>query len=569
MTRAGIIPALLLVCAGGCLAQSQPDPPSPYNNFWYWAIVVGFVVYLVWVILYGRTEKQVPPGPDLPPLSDNYGDAKFAPQQTAMAGGLSEFSGVFFGKSSSQELTLAEASANPGALVCSVPKTHALIVCPTRGGKGIKVVIPTLLRYSPSGSSVCVIDPKGENAAVTARARSAGSRIQIINPWGVMAGTFASFGFSTATYNPLDLLDRNDPNVTSIARSLATAICPLEGGKDDFWKGSAGDLLSAVFLYLAYWPGEQKTLARARQATSMNRKRFTKEFLSKMVSVGEFDGAIRNTADQFIDLADDTYSGILANLNRCMSFLNDQQVKASTASSSFSMSELTGWGVDRPTSLYIVAPTAKLATQKTWLRLLITAAVTAFKTKPEGQGGYRCMFLLDEFGNLGALDEMPADISEASSHGIDFTLILQTLDQLKATYGDNRATILNNCAYKWFSNVGDIETAEYISKTLGKKTVRTVSKGESEGQTVGGKSPQEREGKSTTYGETGRDLLTPDEVLNLGKDVAILLASGSRPQYLRPVEYWLLPDAFSMFRKSCPRLFWEPPLGYDRNPTSR
>jgi len=318
-----------------------------------------------------------------------------------------------------------------------------------------------------------------------------------------------------------------------------------------------------VLLYLAYQPGEQKTLARARQITSMSRKGFT-EILTKMVAIEAFDGAIRDSADRFMDMAADTYSGITSNLQQSMKFLADPQIKKATASSTFRMSDLTGFGMDRPTSLYIVAPTGKLKTQGTWLRLMIAAAMSTFKSKPEGQG-YRCMFLMDEFANLGFIDEMPVEISVAAGHGIDFTLIVQGLDQLKKTYGDSDGTILGNCAFKWFCNVGDNDTADYLSKYLGKKTVRTITKGESEGHPVG-PSGHAQEGKSTTYGEVQRDLLQPSEILNLGKNVAILIAPGSLPKYLRPVDYWQLPEAFVMFRDSSPKLFWDPPLFYDPNP---
>ena len=551
MLRLAIIPALLL----------QDSTGDGNYGLWWWVAAAGFVAYLVIVWRFGGGKTPPEPGPELPPLSDNYGAADFAAQQTAMIGGLNDLGGVFFGKSSSPAMRDFDVSKNPGVPVCSTPENHTLIVARTRTGKGTRVIIPTLLKSLKS--SCIVIDPKGENAIISARARAASQHVHILNPWGALSGKFEKLGFSPATYNPLDILDAADPNATSIAQELAAAVCPVEGGKDSFWKGSAGDLLMGVLLYLAYQPGEQKTLARARQITSMSRKGFT-EILTKMVAIEAFDGAIRDSADRFMDMAADTYSGITSNLQQSMKFLADPQIKKATASSTFRMTDLTGFGMDRPTSLYIVAPTGKLKTQGTWLRLMIAAAMSTFKSKPEGQG-YRCMFLMDEFANLGFIDEMPVEISVAAGHGIDFTLIVQGLDQLKKTYGDSDGTILGNCAFKWFCNVGDNDTAEYLSKYLGKKTVRSIGKGESEGHPVG-PSGHAQEGKSTTYGEVQRDLLQPSEILNLGKNVAILIAPGSLPKYLRPVDYWQLPEAFVMFRDSSPKLFWDPPLFYDPNP---
>ena len=72
------------------------------------------------------------------------------------------------------------------------------------------------------------------------------------------------------------------------------------------------------------------------------------------------------------------------------------------------------------------------------------------------------------------------------------------------------------------------------------------------------------QGSSTS--ETGRDLLMPDEAMRLGKDVAILINPEDKPHYLRPVDYWDLPEAFISLRKYYPYLYWDPPLKWDRNP---
>lgn len=111
-------------------------------------------------------------------------------------------------------------------------------------GKGTRVIIGTLARYF--GSCIAV-DPKGENAAITARQRACFTDVHIINPWGELAGTFQKLGFTSAIYNPLDILDRDDPNAVAIAQALAAAICPKEGkGKDSYWSDAAASLLTGV-----------------------------------------------------------------------------------------------------------------------------------------------------------------------------------------------------------------------------------------------------------------------------------------------------------------------------------
>ena len=504
------------------------------------ALVIGFFGWLIF--------RRRAPVEQAPPLSDNYGTAAWATHRLLPRSGEDGFRGVSFGKSGGPDLPVNA----PGAPVTSLPETHTLIVARTRAGKGTRVIVPTLLRY---GGSMLVIDPKGENAAITARARRdrLGQKVHIVNPWGELESQYQSLGFAQATFNPLDALDRNDPNAVAFAQSLAAIICPPATGKESFWQGSAANVLAGVFLWIADAPGEQKTLARARQIVTMNRAEFLK-ILVKMAASTAYHGAVSEMVSQYIDLAPETYSGIMSNLAENTKFLSDPQIKQSTASSSFSMKKLR----EEATTVFLVIPHDRIQTHATWLRLVIASAMQGMKShKATTAPRYRCMFLIDEFGSIGRIDDIPRDIALMSGYGLDFTLIVQGLDQLKHHYGDAQGTILSNCAFKWFCFVNELETAKYLSESLGKTTVRTVGKSESAGQSGGGVTS----GESTTYGETGRPLLMPDEILTLGRDAAILLNPRGLPEYLRPVDYWKLADAYAHLRTVHPHnLYREPPL---------
>lgn len=173
--------------------------------------------------------------------------------------------------------------------------------------------------------------------------------------------------------------------------------------------------------------------------------------------------------------------------------------------------------------------------------------------------------MIDEFAALGRLDEVPRDIATMRGYGVDFALVVQGLDQLKDHYGDAKGTILNNCGYKWFCNVSDLESAKYLSETLGKATVETTSTSDS----VSAGSNSSSRSQSTSRGETGRPLLFPDEILNLGSDIAIAIQPKGHPHYLKPVDYWNLPAAFAALEDGHPSLYWRPPLAYDENPLFR
>jgi type IV secretion system protein VirD4 len=523
-----------------------------YNNLTILIVIAGFAGLIFLARKVARKK---------PKTSGNFGTADYSPVRTLMPGAeMYTYEGVFFGKSSQPGAENIPLERHQGAPICSTPGNHSLIVARTRTGKGTRVIIPTLLRYI---NTCIVIDPKGENAAVTARTRAGApfnQAIHIINPWAELDGAFKARGLSYATYNPLDILDRNDPNAVSTAQAMAAAICPRDrSGKDTFWSDSAASVLTAVLLWLTDQPGEQKTLARAREIITKTRKEFVADYLTKMAASSAFGGAIRENAAPFIDLAQETYSGVMSNLAQHTKFLSDPQIKQATATSTFTIRDI----MTNLSTVYLVIPPDKMDTQRTWLRLVLTAAMQSYKHCPAKTSIHRCMLLIDEFPALGRLDELPRDIATMSGYGVDFTLAIQGMDQLRAVYGDDATTIVNNCAFKWYCNVSDLETAQYLSKTLGNKTVQTIGKGQSQSDNMkGGQSV----GQSVNFGETGRPLLMPDEVINLGRGTAILLAPGDKPHYLRPVDYWQLSTAFASLHQYYPSLYKEPPVTYDENP---
>jgi type IV secretion system protein VirD4 len=538
---------------GPSSAAPPPQASLDAGNIFVFVIVVIGVLCVIGFIL--RRLSQKPDG--VPPLSSNYGTASFAPFETVPRFDTS--SGVFLGKSS-EPSRFNEGIDGSGAPIITTEERHTLIVAQTRTGKGTRVIIPTLLRYR---ESMFVIDPKGENAAITARARrdTLKQAVHILNPWGILAKRFAEFGFTPATFNPLDILDRNDPNAVAIAGRLAEAISPVSGrGENRFWEGSPASILAGVFLWLADQPGETKTLARAREIVTLDRDTFTNQFLVKMAASKAFDGAIAELMRPFIGLAENTYSGITSHLGLVTKFISDPRLKKATNSSTFSMADLR----DSKTTLYLIIP-ANVKTQQTWLRLMIAAATDCFRPEEPVAGHSRCMMLIDELPAIGKLQDLPEDIAVMAGHGLDYTLIVQGLDRLKSIYQEDTGAILGNCAWKWFCNVNDLDSTKYLSESLGEATVRTTGKSFSAGTSGGGAN----EGESTNLGEMGRRLLTPDEIASLGPDVAFAFQPVGRPFYLRPVDYWKLQRAFAHLENSHPSLYWNPPLTYDEHPTIR
>jgi type IV secretion system protein VirD4 len=143
----------------------------------------------------------------------------------------------------------------------------------------------------------------------------------------------------------------------------------------------------------------------------------------------------------------------------------------------------------------------KTATRK----LRLPAGMQAYKHRPPGMKINRCMFLIDELPAFGRLAELPRDIATMAGYGVYFTLVIQGIDQLREVYGDAATTIINNCAFKWFCNINDLHTAKFLSDTLGRKTVQTITHGSSQGMRHGqGSSGQSSGALPTRAGVQGR-----------------------------------------------------------------
>lgn len=540
---------------------TQRPPPPPDYTLYYWLGGGGLLLVIFWLASLGKKE-EAPAGPT---VTDIHGTAHWTPHHYQPAGHGSVARGVTFGKSAAPNYHRNA----PGAPVTSLPENHVLVIAKAGAGKGARVIMPTLGTYA---SGMCVVDPKGENAAVTARTRRdrLGQDIQILNPWGVLKDHYAKMGFQTATYNPLDMLDRNDPNITSLAKTLAATISPVTDPKAEFWQGMAARVLTGTFLWLTDQEGlpryddpsqpETKTLARVAELVNLPKTDFQK-FLARLMASKAFHGDIRQQVGQMADSsAADTYGGIMLHLQGRTDFI-DTPLKISTASSSISFAKLA----EGTLTVYLVIPFDYIKTHGTWLRLIISAATKAITTarqKHPEKPLHRCMFLIDEFGSIGYIPAIAADLAQLRGYGIDFTLILQNLGQLKDHYKDAKDNILGSCGYKYFCWIKDLDTQKYLSESLGKKTVQTVGKSQSTGATQAGQT----EGTSTTYGETGRNLLNPDEIDRLDRDTAILLQPYGAPHYLHTIDYFELTTAYAPLKDSHPELYWNPPLSYDDNP---
>ena len=401
---------------------------------------------------------------------------------------------------------------------------HLLTVAPTRSGKGVGCVIPNLLTYP---GSVLVTDPKGENYAVTARARrSLGQVVHALDPFDTVGGT--------AALNPLDLIDAESPDALDDARLIADMLVVADsktGGEHAFWNEEARGLLTGFVLHVAASaPAELRTLAYVRELLTLPPLQF-EALLDEMLESQAANGLVARAAARVLQKAEKERSGVISTAQNHTHFLDSPRMARVMSASTFALEELKR----DSTSVYLVLPPERMDGYHRWLRLMIAAALLSM-TRTGGQPPERVLFLLDEFAHLGRMQPVERDIGLVGGYGVTFWLLVQDLSQLKGTYVDRWQTFLANCDVLQAFGPNDWDTADYLSKMTGETTILVESENASAGVSRG-RHGQRQEGVARTVAEKGRRLVTPDEVLRLGGDEALLFVRGRPPVRARRVSY--------------------------------
>ena len=442
--------------------------------------------------------------------------------------------------------TRRRAGRRPGPLLRYDGPGHVLTVAPTRSGKGVGAVVPNLLGHP---GALVVTDPKGENYAVTARhRRQAGHDVQALDPFDVVGGA--------AAYNPLDALDPAGLDAADDAAMIADMlVVPREGvsGDSAFWDTEAKALLSGLVLHVAAEErGPKRSLPHVRELLTLPPEAFT-EFLKTMERSKKAHGLVARAAARLRQKSDKERSGVVSSAQNHTHFLDSPRMRRVLSRSTFDLSALKrpagrlsvggdgaladGDGAAGLLSLYVVIPPDRLDSYRGWVRLVVASSLLAV-TRTPGQPRYRALFLLDEFANLGRMEPVLRAYSLLAGYGAQIWIFLQDLSQLRGTYRDKWGSFLANADVLQAFGTNDHETADLLSKMLGEATVLSANAGQNRGTNTPFGLPSFSRGRSEGHSETGRPLLTPDEVRRLPPDEQILFVRGAAPVLAHRLRYY-------------------------------
>ncbi len=395
---------------------------------------------------------------------------------------------------------------------------HVLAVAPTRSGKGVGLVVPTLLTWP--GSAI-VHDIKGENWLLTAGWRAQFSHCLLFDPTNPLS----------ARFNPLLEVRQGAQEVRDV-QNIADILVDPEGAKErrDHWEKTAHALLTGAILHVLY-AEEEKTLARvatfladpSRSILRTLRIMLTTNHLGTD-EAPQAHPAVASIARELLNKSDNERSGVVSTAMSFLGLYRDPLIAANTARSDWRIADLMQ--AERPVSLYLVVPPSDISRTKPLVRLIlnqIARRLTETLPSADAASRRRLLLMLDEFPALGRLDFFETSLAFMAGYGVRAFLVAQSLHQIDRAYGHNHA-ILDNCHVRVAFAPNDERTAKRLSDALGTATELRAQKNLS-----GKRLSAWLSHTSISEQETPRPLLTAGEVLQLPQDDALCRCRACRP----------------------------------------
>lgn len=469
--------------------------------------------------------------------TDSHGSARWAEPDDAEEAGLVTGRGVFLGQLPGSWRRAPRYLRHDGP-------QHVLGFAPTRSGKGVGWVLPTLLTWP---ESVLVHDIKGENWAL-----SAGWRRERLGSVCIKFDPVNGDG-SSARYNPLLEVRRGPEEVRDVQNIADMLVDPDGDGVKDHWDLTAEEVLVGTILHVLY-VGHEKTLRACLELLTHPAKNIN-EVLTEMIETKHArDGdagwldrekgsrsrthpVVAGAARALMNKSDNERSSVISSAVKCLSLYRDEIVAENTSASDLAITDLMHH--QRPVSLYLTVPPSDIGRTRPLMRLLINQIGRRLTERMEFEGGrnvahyrHRLLLMMDEFPSLGRLDFFQSQLAYLSGYGIKAFLIAQDLSQLYAAYG-REESIVSNCHVRVAYAPNKIETARLLSDMAGTMTVHRNRRMYS-----GNRLAPWLSHVMASEEESQRPLLTPDEALRLPESASLVFAAGSRPLLAQRCRYY-------------------------------
>ncbi|MGJ8477087.1 MULTISPECIES: conjugal transfer protein TraG [Sphingobium] len=444
-----------------------------------------------------------------------YGSAQWANRRAISRAGLAGKAGIVLGQTGSTYLR------HDGP-------EHVMAFAPTRSGKGVGLVVPTLLSWT--GSAI-IHDIKGENWSITAGWRAGFSHCLLFNPTDLRS----------ARYNPLLEVRRGADEVRDV-QNIADILVDPEGALStrNHWEKTSHSLLVGAILHILY-AEEEKTLARVASFLSDPKRSFVATLRHMMTTnhLGykatiQVHPVVASAARELLNKSENERSGVLSTAMSFLGLYRDPVVAEITSRCDWRIADLVEG--KQPCSLYLVIPPSDISRTKPLVRLILNQIGRRLTERldqaPTNPHRHQLLMMLDEFPALGRLDFFETSLAFMAGYGIRAFLIAQSLNQIEKAYGEYNS-VLDNCHVRVAFATNDERTAKRISDALGTATEQRAMR-----NYAGHRLAPWLAHVMVSRQETARQLLTPGEVMQLAADEELVLVAGHPPVRARKLRYY-------------------------------
>lgn len=464
--------------------------------------VVGIVMAIIASLWRARRETH----------ATTYGSARWSSVRDIRRSGLLGSSGVVLGRLKGRYLRHAGAE-------------HVMAFAPTRSGKGVGLVIPTLLSWT--GNAI-IHDIKGENWALTSKWRSGFSRCVRFDPTDL----------SSSRFNPL-LEVRLGAHEVRDAQNVADILVDPDGSLErrSHWDKTAHSLLVGAILHVLY-AEDDKSLAGVATLLSDPARPIddTLEHMLGANHLGDRDRplthpVVAEAARELLNKSENEKSSVVSTAISFLGLYRDPVVQRATSGSDWRIEDL--FRAELPASLYLVVPPSDLSRTKPLIRLILNQIARRLcEELPDGEDRRQTLLMMDEFPALGRLDFFESSLAFMAGYGIRAFLIAQSLNQVEKAYGQNNS-ILDNCHVRIAFATNNERTAKRISDMLGTTTEQRNQK-----NYTGHRLAPWLSHVMVSQQETQRPLLTPGEVMQLPADDSLIFLASHPPIRAKKLRYY-------------------------------
>jgi len=418
---------------------------------------------------------------------------------------------------------------------------HLFVCAAARIGKGATLLINALLSWR---YSVCCIDPKGENALVTAKSRKRFGRVYILNPFKMF---FDELGSMQARFNPMAIISPASASFHAECDKLAAALVWDEGtGEGKHWPIAARMLVSGIIAALIRHEAapEKRNLVEVARLISSGEELFT---FCRTIMQHSNDPFIKQKLGRFaLPLGrqpgremEDVISTAITQLG----FIGNAAIAESLSGSDFRFSDLK----KRPgTTVFICLPLNMLDICDKYFRLILETALSDLLN--EGQRGRKkpVLVIVDEMAQLGPRVKILENSMgmAAGAAGIQLWCVLQDISQLRGMFEKTWETFIQNCGVTMWFGAKDHSTREYVSDLAGTTEVLTCSR------SVGTDRQTGEAVVTDSFSQYGRPLLLPHEVGEIAPDEMVLFVEGRLTVKAKRKFYFQVPGFRGKYRKN-------------------